>query len=188
MSRIKSSLSKILIVAGGCLVAIAAQAQTSVDIGVIEQAQRVTLQSSGAGGAVAGGVIGYNLGSGNSSSKKRRRAVIGAAAGSAAASDTTPGMEYTVKFMNGSTMAIISDQLDLELGECVSVEQSGSSANIRRQDPAACKPESAAAVEALQDELVEEADECAQAKQEVLDAADAEALELATTKAKILCN
>ncbi len=40
----------------------------------------------------------------------------------------------------------------------------------------------------LQDELVEDATECAQVKQELLDAKTTEAIEIATAKARILCN
>ena len=161
---------------------------SNVRIGVIEGAQRVTLQSSSAGGAVVGGAIGYNLGSGNSDSKKRRRAVIGSAVGSAASTSTEEGMEYTVKFTDGTTMSIVSNQTELELGTCVSVEPTGQSVNIREQDPAACDPAAAEVVEDLQDELQADAAECAAAKQELLDAKTAEAVELATSKAKILCN
>ncbi len=171
------------------LTALSAWAQsTRVDIGTVEQAQRVTLQSSGTGGAIVGGAIGYNLGSRNSSSKKRRRAIIGGAIGSAAASKTRPGMEYTVKFGDGSTMAVVSDQLGLEIGDCVSVEQAGKSVNIRRQDSAACNPDVKEAVTDLQDELIEEANECAQVKQELLAAKTTEEVEIATAKARILCN
>ena len=160
----------------------------TVRIGVVEQAQRVTLQSGGAGGALVGGAVGYNLGSGNSGSKKRRRAIIGSAVGSAAATRTEPGMEYTVKFTDGSTMAIISNQMGLAVGTCVSVEDAGKSVNIREQDPVACDPAAEAAVKDLQDEMIEDADECAQVKQELLQANTVEAVELATAKAKILCN
>jgi len=165
-----------------------ARAQDTVNIGIVEQAQRVTLQSGGAGGAIVGGAIGYNLGSGNSDSKKRRRAIIGGAMGSAASTKTEPGMEYTVKFGDGSTIAVVSNQLGLRVGDCVSVEQVGKSANIRQQDPVACDPESSEVVEDLRDELLEDAGECAAVKQELLNAKTAEAVELATAKAKILCN
>jgi len=173
----------------GTLLAGPSMAQSAtVDIGTVEQAQRVTLQSGGGGGALVGGAIGYNLGSGNSSSKKRRRAIIGSAIGSAASTKTESGMEYTVKFSDGSTIAIVSNQLGLEVGDCVSVEQTGKTANIRRQDPVACDPNAGEAVKDLQDEFVEEANECAAVKQELLEAKTVEQVEIATAKAKILCN
>jgi outer membrane lipoprotein SlyB len=167
---------------------------TTVKMGVIDKAVSVTLQNTGddAGkGAVIGGVIGYNLGSGKSQSKKRRHAVIGGVVGAAAGSSgTDPGMEYTVKLVDGSTVVVISDQVHMKAGDCVSIEQVKNSTNIREQDPVACNP---AAKEVLadpqvQDELAEDADECAQAKQELLNAKTTEAVEMASTKARILCN
>ena len=164
----------------------------TVKIGVVDKAESVTLQNTGessGAGAVAGAVIGYNAGSGHSSSKKRRRAMICGSIGAAAgASGTTPGMEYTVKMDDGSTTIIISDQVHLKAGDCVSVEQVKDMTNIREQDPAACNPEVKEALTDLQDELVEDADECAQVKQELLDAKTTEAVEIATAKARILCN
>jgi outer membrane lipoprotein SlyB len=164
----------------------------SVRIGVIDKAEAVTLQNTGtdAGkGALVGGAIGYNLGSGKSSSKKRRHAVIGGALGAAAGrSGTAPGMEYTVKLDDGSTVVVISDQVHLKAGDCVSIEQARTLTNIREQDPAACNPEVREALADLQDELAEDADECAQVKQELLAATTIEAVEIATAKARILCN
>jgi hypothetical protein len=177
------------ILIGGALLANPSMAQNAtVDIGIVEQAQRVTLQSGGGGGALVGGAIGYNLGSGNSASKKRRRAIIGSSIGSAAATTTEPGMEYTVKFGDGSTIAVVSNQLGLEVGDCVSVEQTGRTANIRKQDAVACDPNAGKAVEALQDEFIEEANECAAVKQELVEATTIEQVEIATAKARILCN
>ena len=138
---------------------------------------------------MVGAAVGYNIGSGKSSSRKRRNAVIGGAIGSkAGSSGTTPGMQYTVKMGDDSLIAIVSDQLGLKVGDCVSVEQSGNSTNIRQQDPAACNPAVKEAVADLQDEMIEDANECAQVKQELLDAKTVEEVEVATAKARILCN
>ena len=99
-------------------------------------------------------------------------------------------MEYTVKFLDGSTTTLVSDQVHLGVGQCVSVELIDKSANVREQDPAACNPDPQAqeAVVELKDEMVEDAAECAQAKQELLDAKTTEQVEVATAKARILCN
>jgi len=167
---------------------------TSVKMGVVDKAVSVTLQNTGndAGlGAVAGGAIGYNIGGDKSNSKKRRHTVIGGALGAkAGSSGTAAGMEYTVKLVDGGSVVVVSDQLHIKAGDCVSIEQVRNSTNIREQDPAACNP---AAKEALSDpvvqqELAEDADECAQAKQELLEAETTEAVEIATAKARILCN
>lgn len=163
-----------------------------VTMGVVEKADSVTLQNTGEGGTagtVAGAAIGYNLGSGKSSSKKRRHAIIGGAVGGAVGrSGTTPGMQYSVKFADGSSVVVVSDQVHIKVGECVSIEESRGMTNIREQDPAACDPGAKAAVSELQDEFAEEADECALVKQEILAAQTTEEVELATAKARILCN
>jgi outer membrane lipoprotein SlyB len=163
-----------------------------VNMGVVDKADSVTLQNtgeSGAAGTVAGAAIGYNLGSGKSSSKRRRHAIIGGAVGGAiGSSGTTPGMQYTVKMADGSTTVVVSDQVHIKVGECVSVEEARGMTNIREQDPTACNPAASDAVTDLQDELAEDADECAQVKQELLDAKTIEEVEIATAKAKILCN
>jgi len=167
---------------------------TSVKVGVIDKAVSVTLQNTGnnaGAGAVVGGVIGYNVGSGKSQSKKRRHAVLGGAIGAAAGSSgTAPGMEYTVKLLEGSTVVVISDQVHMKAGDCVSVEQIKNSTNIREQDSAACSPETREVFDdpTVQEELAGEAAECAQAKQELLEAQTTEAVEIATAKARILCN
>ena len=155
---------------------------TTVNIGIVERAERVTLKSSGSGkGAVVGGVVGYNVGSGKSKSRKRRNAIIGGAIGSGiASSGSSPGMQYTVKVGDGSAIVVVSDQLELKVGDCVSVEQVRDTANIRRQDPAACNPAVKEALHDLQDELIEDANECAAVKQELLNAKTIEEVELAT--------
>ena len=164
----------------------------TVKIGLVDKAESITLQNTGTDsgkGAVLGAAVGYNAGSGNSSSKKRRRAVIGGVMGSAiGASGTMPGMQYTVNFDDGDIVVVISDQTHLKAGDCVSVEQVRDMTNIREQDPAACNPEVKEALSDLQDEFAVDANECAQVRQELLNATTTEEAELATAKARILCN
>ena len=69
------------------------------------------------------------------------------------------------------------------------VENPGTTnANIRRVDPVMCDPASAEVVAELQDELVEEAEECATAKRELAAADSDEAFDRALRKVEILCN
>ena len=97
-------------------------------------------------------------------------------------------MQYAVRTGDGSAIVVVSDQTQIQVGDCVTVEQVGDQANIRRQDPSACDPGAAQAVAAIEDELVEEANECATVKQEIAAAKTREELELASAKAKLLCN
>lgn len=182
----------ILMAASASALAQSSGQSATVKIGLVDKAESITLQNTGTDsgkGAVLGAAIGYNLGSGNSSSKKRRRAVIGGAMGSAVgASGTMPGMEYTVKFDDGGIIVVVSDQTHIKAGDCVSVEQVRNMTNIREQDPAACNPEVKEALADLQDEFAVDANECAQVRQELLNATTTEEVELATAKARILCN
>jgi len=159
----------------------------TVTLGVVQSAERVTLQSTGGGkGAAVGGTLGYA--SGSSKSKSRRNALIGGTAGAAlSSSGKSEGMQYAVKVGDGSIIVVVSDQTQIQIGDCVTVEQSGDRANIRRQDPLACEDNRVAAMPDVQAEMIDDADKCAAAKQELLDAKTTEELELATAKAHILC-
>jgi len=112
-----------------------------------------------------------------------------AGAGAAVASSgRSEGMQYTVQVADGSAIVVVSDQTQIQVGDCVTVGQSGNMANIRRQDPAACQSSSKEVIAEIEDELIEDAEECAAAKQELLAAKTTEELELASAKARILCN
>jgi outer membrane lipoprotein SlyB len=187
---------RLLFLASLCLVVsmpVAAQKSgmsATITLGVVQQVERITLQSTGGGkGAVVGGALGYASGSGKSKSKKRRNAIIGGAAGAAlSSSGKSEGRQYTVKVNDGNLIVVVSDQTEIQIGDCVSVEQSGDMANIRRQDSLACQPEIMAALDDVEEELIEDANECAAVKQEIVNAKTQEEIELATAKARILCN
>jgi hypothetical protein len=70
------------------------------------------------------------------------------------------------------------------------VEQVKDNANVRRADPTACQPESkeVLASEDVQEELQEEAAECAAAKEELLAAETPDQFNLAERKMQIFCN
>lgn len=159
----------------------------SVTLGIVQSAERVTLQSTGAGkGAAVGGTLGAI--SGSDSKSRRRNAVIGGTAGALVSrSGPSEGMQYAVKVGDGSVIVVVSDQTQIQIGDCVTVEQSGDLANIRRQDPLACENTAASSAEEVMEELVDDADKCAAAKRELLAAETTEQLELATAKANILC-
>ena len=166
-------------------------ATASIRVGEVVGQERVTLKdNSVAKGALIGGVIG--LASGSNAKKRRNRAALGAAAGAIAGSakQKQTGMKYSVRIAEGVTVQIVTDQTQIRLGDCVSVEESGGKANIRRISNTACQPESASVMNDpdVQEELQEEAAECAAVKQEVLAADTDEAFERALRKMSILCD
>ena len=169
-----------------------AGSSSSVLTGYVTGMQHVDLNDSNAlRGALVGGAFGAALTSTNKgNSRKKRNAAIGAVIGGARqANSTSPGRLYTVTIADGSTVRVATEQTEIRVDDCVYVEQSGGSANIRRAPASACAP---AAQEVMQDpgiqaEMQEEAAECRSAKQELIDAETDEATDRAVMKVQLLC-
>lgn len=162
-----------------------------VQYGVVTASQAMQEASKAPAGALVGGAIGLYTGKGKSSGTKFRRSAAGAIAGGAATSalqGDRSARQYEVQTAAG-TVIIISDQTEIQVDDCVVVENPGTTnANIRRVDPVMCDPASAEVVAELQEELVEEAEECATAKRELAAADSDEAFDRALRKVEILCN
>ncbi len=181
----------------GCLLAGNGWAQragqsVSIQYGTVTQGRQVDLKSGAVpGGAVVGGTLGLLSASGKSTSKKVRNSLIGGIAGGAIASGaqgSTMGMLYDVDMGAGGRMQVVTDQREIRNGDCVAVEKSGETANIRRVSSAYCNPDNSAAVAAVAAESTKDADECVTAKQQLVDAKTADELELARKKLELLCN
>jgi hypothetical protein len=183
----------VLTVVGLCPMADAAKAGATAKttVGIVERAETVQLDSNAGAGVLVGGTLGLLSAKGKSGSKKARNAIIGAAAGGAiagASQGDTTGRKYTVRTGQGSVVSIISDQKEVRVGDCVVIEESGDTANIRRVSQTMCEAESAKAVAQIQPELQNDADECVAAKQQLVDAKSANDVDLAMRKVQILCN
>jgi uncharacterized protein YcfJ len=162
-----------------------------ITVGKVEQMKAVELSNSSGRGAVAGGAIGWAATRNKSSKKQLGGAVLGAAAGGAVSNrsqGSRAGMQYVVRTGEGSAITIVSDQTQIAIGDCVTVEEHSQGANIRRIDPAACMPESDQVIAELEEEMQEEAMECAASKDELLAATTVDEFELAKRKMDILCN
>lgn len=140
------------------------------------------------GGALVGGLVGLYSGKGRSTSNKALRTLGGAAVGTAAGGAIASGTDtvYTVSLVKGGTVRVIMDSGNFHQGDCVSVEQGGASANMRRVSGEFCS-NNAAVPQAYKAEHRKEADECAQAKQQLLDAQTEDAIKAAQMKMNILC-
>ena len=179
------------------LAATSAQAQKSgqsisIVYGYVTGVEAVTESSNAGKGALLGGTLGYaTTSSSRSSSSRRKNTAMGALAGAAVANRAQgdrSAAQYTVQ-TQGSTTVIISDQTEIVVGDCVVVENAGSNnANMRRVDQTLCEPESADIVEELAEDMMEEAEECVAAKQELSAAQDDAAVDRAIRKMEILCN
>ena len=187
-----------LVIAGCLLLAtqhsFAQRAGQSVTVrtGTVTAMKSVDLNDGNAiGGALVGGAFGAALTrSSKSSSRRNRNAAIGAVLGGAsAASKTRPGRVYTVTTNEGTAIQIATEQTEIRVDDCVFVEESGGTANIRRAPATACDPASQDVMKdaAIIEEMQEEASECAAAKQELVDADSDDAIDRAVRKVKLLC-
>ena len=168
-------------------------ATATIRLGEVVERKKVKLKdNSAAKGALIGGTIGLAAGSGKSGKSKRKRTAIGAGAGAAlgSAKKKDDGMEYTVKTSEGTLIKVVSDQTQIQRGDCVAVEESGGRANIRRMSQTACDPESKSLMNdpAIQEEMQEEAAECTAAKKELVAAKTDEEVDRALRKISILCD
>jgi hypothetical protein len=180
-----------------CVLPIAASAQgksgaaARITTGTVERADRTRLDSNAAPGVLVGGTLGLLSASGKSDGRKARNAIIGAGAGAMianAAQGSREGMVYTVRTGPSSSIRIVSDQVGIMVGDCVAVEESGQTNNIRRVSMEVCDKGSQKVVTQLKTEFESEASECALAKDQLVAATSAEAIDLAIRKVKILCN
>ena len=152
----------------------------------ISQQERDT--SGGArGGALIGGIAGLASGSGRSTSNRALRTLAGGAIGSAAGRTMARGTEtvFTVNLVAGGSVRVVMDG-DFRIGDCVSVEQGGAAANMRRVASSFCT-DNAAVPEVHKAEHRREADECAQAMQRLLAAETEEQVRSAEMVMNILC-
>ncbi len=161
-----------------------------ITVGVVTHVQRVQLQSNKNRNSLLGGAAGWALARNQSSGIQAAAALGGAALGRGATSRSegaNTGIQYTVQTSAGSAVQVITDQTEIRIGDCVTVEETPNGANVRRSDPSMCKasPEVIAEVE---DELREEADECDQAKQRLIAAETEEQVAVARQVVEILCN
>ena len=162
----------------------------TVQYGTVIQKEKVNLNSGAVPrGAVVGGALGLASAGGKSNKKKARNALVGAAAGGAIASNaqgSTQGMLYTIDLGSMGMAQVVTDQTEIVRGDCVAVEKAGETANVRRISSGYCQPANAAAVVAVAEESAEEADECLQAKQMVVDATTSQEFEFAKAKMSLL--
>ena len=153
----------------------------------VNQQQRDTTEGK-TGGALVGGLLGLYTGKGKSGSNKALRTLGGAAVGSAAGGAMASGTElvYTVSLVDGGTVQVIMDSGNFHRGDCVSVEQGGASANMRRVSSEFCT-HNAQVPAVYKSEHQKEAGECAEAKQQLLNAETEDAVKTAQMKMNILC-
>lgn len=97
------------------------------------------------------------------------------------------GQRYTIQLATGADIAIVTEQQDLVAGDCVSVEQ-GKHANLRRVSSVYCSTDAAhPAYGAIHASVQDDAAECHQAKQQLVNAATEKETDIAYSKMRALC-
>ena len=149
------------------------------------------LKSNTGRNALIGGALGWGLARNRSSSTQAAAALGGAALGgggtSRAQGDNT-AMQYTIRTSAGSAIQVITDQTEIVVGDCVLVEETSNSANVRRKDPSMCKPASSQVMSQVEEELQEDVTQCDAAKQRLFEATTTEEVEVGRQVMEILCN
>ena len=175
---------------GAVLVAGEANAQTTVTYGRITAVRQVDIQNQGArsAGTLVGGALGVASGSGQSASNRALRGVGGAAVGNrlAGAASSSTGFEYTVLIGGTNTIRMVTEQAGLRVGDCVSVER-GQFNNIRLADDARCAAAANAPVAPVPANAQAEANACAAAKDQLLNAATDADFDRAERRMRLLC-
>lgn len=161
-----------------------------ITVGIVTHAQTIELSSNTGRNALLAGAAGWALARNRSSSTQAAAALGGAALGGGITSHSqgeNTAIQYTVQTNAGSAIQVITDQTEIRIGDCVTVEETRNGANVRRSDPSMCQasPQVRAAVEG---ELQEEAGECDQAKQRLIAAKTQEEVSVARQIVEILCN
>jgi hypothetical protein len=185
-----------ILVTSALLIATTAQAQKSgqsiqISYGVVVGSKYVQEKSDAGKAALVGGTVGLYSARNKSSSTKWASAAVGAGLagrGKKKSEGSREAREYQIKTSTG-VVVIISDQTEIHVDDCVQVENPGSTnANIRRVAATFCDPASAQVVAEVHDEMLEEAQECVSAKQELSTAETDEAVDRALRKISILCD
>ncbi|WP_136805552.1 hypothetical protein [Desulfosediminicola flagellatus] len=159
---------------------------TQISIGIVESAGQVELKQSNTGkGLAAGTAVGALRSSNNRTRSVVTGAVIGGAVGKVA-SKSEQGREYSVRTGPNSVIAVVSNQTEIHVGDCVTVQQSGGMANVTRIDQSKC---SQVASLDPQDQASAPSGNtpCETAKTDFANASTQEALDMAKQKMDVLC-
>ena len=161
----------------------------AVAYGTVESVQQEQMKPAYAEGSIIGGALGLLASSHYSAGSQ----VLGAAAGAglgALVSKETAGTanRFTIKLVNGTTVSVVTDQKDIDAGDCVSVEQ-GDHANIRRVSSSYCNtPASHPAYPDMHAHVTRISADCAAAKQQLLKATTEQETDIAYKKMQALCD
>jgi len=167
----------------------------STQYGVVSSSTVVDLDSNAVPkGALIGGSVGLlTTRKGPSRKNRTRNVVVGAAIGGAVASSGSgeKGILYDITTTTGKVQ-VVTDQTEIRKDDCVAIEQTGDTTNLRRVTDDHCKQDNTASAPAPASvsagEVKETSEQCLAAKQTLVDAETKEQVDLAASKIKLLCN
>jgi len=165
----------------------------STQYGVVSSSTVVDLDSNAVPkGALIGGSVGLlTTRKGPSRKNRTRNVVVGAAIGGAVASSGSgeKGILYDITTTTGKVQ-VVTDQTEIRKDDCVAIEQTGDTTNLRRVTDDHCKQDNTASAPASASagEVKETSEQCLAAKQTLVDAETKEQVDLAASKIKLLCN
>lgn len=175
------------VVIGGCEVGHRVGQSTTVEFGRVGAAEPVTLNSNAAKGALIGGTLGVATSRGDAAAFNAIRGAAVGGAATAVAEGPREGIAYTVELTNGSSARVVTDQREIRVGDCVAVERTGNSANIRRTSEMYCDPANSQALREVERSVQSQAADCQRAKDALAKAQGEQAIELAIRKTELLC-
>lgn len=161
--------------------------EISIRYGEVVRISRVPVPSAVPAGAVVGGFTGLILARDRNPGRQVAAGVAGAALGglvTAALEGDRRAYQYRLRFVNGNETDYITENGFLQPGDCVAVER-GDYANMRRVSNALCEP--GPRPREIQTKSITEANQCHEAKDQLLAARTDEEIEQSSRKVKILC-
>jgi len=166
----------------------------NVQYGLVQSVSEVQAESNTGGSATLGGLAGLALaaGTGGSRTQQLAGAAGGALLGGLIAHEHAANqqlVQHTVRLNNGTSVAVVTENQNIDVGDCVAVEQ-GRYANIRRVSSVMCNELADThrpAYTSTHQANVQEGQECEQVKREVLNAKTEEAIKLAHMRMRALC-
>jgi outer membrane lipoprotein SlyB len=162
-----------------------------ISVGIVERAERVQLDSEAGRGALVGGALGWGLARNQSSGRQAAAALGGAALGRGSANrrqGDRSATRYTVRTGDGTAIQVVTDQTEIRIGDCVLVEETSNSANVRRKDHAMCQSPTPQVMAAVEPDLQQDANRCDEAKGRLFEATTPEEVQVARQVMEILCN
>ncbi|MGY1457787.1 MULTISPECIES: hypothetical protein [unclassified Luteimonas] len=167
--------------------ALARSQVSSIDYGRVTAVQPAPAnsRSSSNTGAIVGGMIGMSSGRGQRGANRAARTAAGAGVGHAignSGNSSRPGNFFTVRLVGGGDVRVLSDQGDIRVNDCVSVER-GDFNNIRRVGSVFCETPTAAAF----GDHRREADQCLAARRD-LESARGDAFDRAVVRVRAVCD